>query len=380
VWGPQGFDAFNPGGIASHHVAAGSIGVLGGIFHLTCRPSYALYTVLRIGNIETVLASSTAAVSWAALVASGTMWYGSASNPTECFGPTRYMWDLGLYLEATETVVQRECAGNRPERCKTAWDRVPDRLAFYDYLGHNPAKGGLFRTGPMVLGDGIVLGWLGHPTFNLADGTTVYPRRMPTFFETFPTLFLDSTGVVRADQPFRRAEAKYSLESVGLSVFINGGALNGVKLDAPGTVAGLARTAQFGELLDFDRTSNLVDGVLRTSVRGWQHHCTWWHLPPHVPTELRSLHRPTNREHRDCSREQYSSSVMGSTRGIRYHVVWQRIQPDGMLRSDEVHVGLGTLSRGDGDSRAEGMCWESSPFGGDGWVVRVDNLDDVVAA
>ena len=116
VWGPQGFDAFNPGGIASHHVAAGSIGVLGGIFHLTCRPSYALYTVLRIGNIETVLASSTAAVSWAALVASGTMWYGSASNPTECFGPTRYMWDLGLYLEATETVVQRECSGNLTSR------------------------------------------------------------------------------------------------------------------------------------------------------------------------------------------------------------------------------------------------------------------------
>jgi photosystem II P680 reaction center D1 protein len=41
----------------------------------------------------------------------------------------------------------------------------------------------------MVLGDGIVLGWLGHPTFNLTDGTSVYPRRMPTFFETFPTLF-----------------------------------------------------------------------------------------------------------------------------------------------------------------------------------------------
>ena len=148
---------------------------------------------------------------------------------------------MGLYLEATETVVQRECAGNVPARCQSAWERVPDRLAFYDYLGHNPAKGGLFRTGPMVLGDGIVLGWLGHPTFNLADGTPVYPRRMP----------------------------KYSLESVGLSVVLRGGALNGVRLDAPGTVAGLARTAQFGELLDFDRTSNLVDGVLRTSVRGW---------------------------------------------------------------------------------------------------------------
>jgi hypothetical protein len=94
---------------------------------------------------------------WAALVASGTMWYGSGSNPAECFGPTRYMWDLDL-----------------PERCKTAWNKVPDRLAFYDYLGHNPAKGGLFRTGRMVLGDGIVLGWLGHPTFNLTDGTVVH--------------------------------------------------------------------------------------------------------------------------------------------------------------------------------------------------------------
>ena len=71
-------------------------------------------------------------------------------------------------------------------------------------------------------------------------------------------------------------------------VSLRGGALNGVRLDAPGTVAGLARTAQFGELLDFDRTSNLVDGVLRTSVRGWYtfaHLCFgllflfghWWH-------------------------------------------------------------------------------------------------------
>ena len=61
------------------------------------------------------------------------MWYGSASNPTECFGPTRYMWDLGLYLKATETVVQRECAGNAPASCQSASERVPDRLAFYDY-------------------------------------------------------------------------------------------------------------------------------------------------------------------------------------------------------------------------------------------------------
>lgn len=165
---------------------------------------------------------------------------------------------------------------------------MPDRLAFYDYLGHNPAKGGLFRTGPMVLGDGIVIGWLGHPSFSLADGSQVFPRRMPTFFETFPTLFLDSSGVVKADQPFRRAEAKYSLDSVGLRVTLNGGALSGVSLEAAGTVAGIARSAQFGELLDFDRTNVVVDGVLRSSVRGWYtfaHLCFgllflfghWWH-------------------------------------------------------------------------------------------------------
>lgn len=108
----------------------------------------------------------------------------------------------------------------------------------------------------MVLGDGIVIGWLGHPSFRLGDGTQVFPRRMPTFFETFPTLFLDGTGVVKADQPFRRAEAKYSLDSVGLRVTLNGGALSGVSLEAASAVAGIARSAQFGELLDFDRTTS----------------------------------------------------------------------------------------------------------------------------
>jgi photosystem II CP47 chlorophyll apoprotein len=28
--------------------------------------------------------------------------------------------------------------------------RIPDKLAFYDYIGNNPAKGGLFRAGPMI--------------------------------------------------------------------------------------------------------------------------------------------------------------------------------------------------------------------------------------
>ena len=140
----------------------------------------------------------------------------------------------------------------------------------------------------MVRGDGIVLGWLGHPSFSLPDGSHVFPRRMPSFFETFPIIFMDQAGVVRADQPFRRAEAKYALDAVGLQVQLLGGALSGVMLDAPSTTAAVARLAQFGELLDFDRSSVEADGVLRSSVRGWYvfSHLTfallflfghWWH-------------------------------------------------------------------------------------------------------
>jgi photosystem II CP47 chlorophyll apoprotein len=31
-WGAEGFDPYNPGGIASHHMAAGILGVLAGLF------------------------------------------------------------------------------------------------------------------------------------------------------------------------------------------------------------------------------------------------------------------------------------------------------------------------------------------------------------
>jgi photosystem II CP47 chlorophyll apoprotein len=50
---------------------------------------------------------------------------------------------------------------------------------------------------------------------------------MPTFFETFPVVLLDKDGVVRADVP-RRAESKYSIEQVGVSITFYGGELDGV--------------------------------------------------------------------------------------------------------------------------------------------------------
>jgi photosystem II CP47 chlorophyll apoprotein len=69
---------------------------------------------------------------------------------------------------------------------------------------------------------------LGHAVFTDKEGNTLFVRRMPTFFETFPVLLLDQDGVVRADIPFRRAESKYSIEQVGVSVSFFGGELDGL--------------------------------------------------------------------------------------------------------------------------------------------------------
>ncbi|KAL5644999.1 hypothetical protein ACJX0J_004131 [Zea mays] len=187
--------AVNPA-IALHHIAAGTLGILAGLFHLSVRPPQRLYKGV----------TSIAAVA-------GTMWYGSATTPIELFGPTRYQWDQGYF--------QQEI-----------YRRVSDGLAenlslsepFYDYIGNNPAKGGLFRAGSMDNGDGIAVGWLGHPVFRDKEGRELL------------------YGIVRADVPFRRAESKYSFY---------GGELNGVSYSDPAT------------------PTLKSDGVFRSSPRGW---------------------------------------------------------------------------------------------------------------
>jgi photosystem II CP47 chlorophyll apoprotein len=266
-WGADGFNPFNPGGIAAHHIAAGIFGIIAGIFHLTVRPPQRLYRALRMGNIETVLSSSISAVFWAAFVTSGTMWYGAAATPIELFGPTRYQWDSGYFQQEIERQVEASVTEGLSE--SQAWSRIPDKLAFYDYIGNNPAKGGLFRSGPMDKGDGIAEAWLGHPIFRDKDGRELTVRRMPAFFETFPVILVDKDGIIRADIPFRRAESKYSIEQVGVTVDFYGGKLNGQTFkDAP-TVKKFARKAQLGEVFEFDRTSLESDGVFRSSPRGW---------------------------------------------------------------------------------------------------------------
>lgn len=266
-WGPSGFNPFNPGGIVAHHIAAGVVGVIAGLFHLSVRPPERLYKALRMGNIETVLSSSIAAVFFAAFVVAGTMWYGNAATPIELFGPTRYQWDSGYFKQEINRRVQTSVANGAT--LSEAWSAIPEKLAFYDYVGNSPAKGGLFRTGPMNKGDGIAQEWLGHAVFTDKDGRELFVRRLPNFFENFPIVMTDKDGVVRADIPFRRAESKYSFEQAGVTVAFYGGKLDGQKITDPSVVKRYARASQLGEAFSFDRETLNSDGVFRTSPRGW---------------------------------------------------------------------------------------------------------------
>jgi photosystem II CP47 chlorophyll apoprotein len=63
--------------------------------------------------------------------------------------------------------------------------------------------------------------------FRDKEGRELTVRRIPAFFETFPVILVDKDGIIRADIPFRRAESKYSIEQVGVSVDFYGGKLNG---------------------------------------------------------------------------------------------------------------------------------------------------------
>jgi len=132
-WVAEGFDPYNPGGIPAHHIAAGIVGVLAGLFHLCVRPPQRLYNALRIGNIETVLSSSIAAIFWAAFVVAGTMWYGSATTPVELYGPTRYQWDQSFFQQEIENRIQTNIEKGRS--LSQSWRQIPEKLAFYDYIG-----------------------------------------------------------------------------------------------------------------------------------------------------------------------------------------------------------------------------------------------------
>ena len=190
------------GVIPSNHTLAGLLGTLVGIWHLGVRPNPPVYTLVGMGNIESVLSSSIAAVFFIAYLVSSTMWYSGVTTPVELLGPSRYQWDNAFFsLELA----------SRVKSTSNSWNAVPDKLVLYDDIGCNPAKGGLFRSGPMIKGDGLAQSWVGHAYFEMGT-LSLTVRRMPAFFETFPVLLVDQGGTLRSDIPFRRAESLYSIE------------------------------------------------------------------------------------------------------------------------------------------------------------------------
>ena len=259
-----GLTSFCYGSISAHHISAGLLGLFAGLWHISSRPSPSIFKLVAMSNIESVLASSIAAVFFTTLIVASSVWYGSPTIPLELFGPTRYQWDNGYF----SLDLERRVKSVQAVSVASAWEQIPDKLTLYDYIGSNPAKGGLFRSGPLLKGDGVVQNWVGAGVFE--SGTlTLYVRRMPAFFETFPVILIDQGGTVRADIPFRRAESRYSIEQVGVSLYFSGGILSGVGYSTPSIVKSYARKAQFGQIFTFDRRIAGSDGVYRTSSRGW---------------------------------------------------------------------------------------------------------------
>jgi photosystem II CP47 chlorophyll apoprotein len=165
------------GVISSNHIIAGVAGFLISIWHISTRPQPSLYNLLAMGNLEVVLASSISSVFFLGYLVSATMWYASVTTPLELLGPSRYQWDNAYFA----LDIGSRLTTNNGVLLSSSWDQIPDKLVLYDYIGCNPSKGGLFRSGPMVKGDGIVQNWLGHPYFEMGT-LSLTVRRMPAFF------------------------------------------------------------------------------------------------------------------------------------------------------------------------------------------------------
>nr|AVY51807.1 CP47 apoprotein of photosystem II [Pyrocystis lunula] len=264
VYSLVGLTPYCYGSITSHHIAAGWLGIIIGLWHISTRPGPWLYRLLVMYNIEAVLSSSIASVLSVAAITSSCMWFGSVTSSIELVGPTRYQWDNGYFSND----IQRRVNMNYGYRLNRAFNLIPDKLVLYDYVGNNPAKGGLFRAGPIIKGDGIVQNWLGHTLFEIGSSPLLV-RRMPSFFETFPVILLDQAGTVRADIPFRRAESRYSLEQTHVTLGFQGGIYDGAEYSSPSIVKSYARKAQFGELFTFEQSSCCSEGLYRTSSRCW---------------------------------------------------------------------------------------------------------------
>ena len=68
VYSVIGFTPFCYGVLSSHHIVAGFLGIIIGLWHTSSRPGPTIYKLLYLGNVEEVLSSSIAAVFFTALI------------------------------------------------------------------------------------------------------------------------------------------------------------------------------------------------------------------------------------------------------------------------------------------------------------------------
>ena len=256
---------FSYGVISSNHILGGFFGISVAIWHISSRPGPSLYSLLKMGNLEEVLSTSIGALFFIAGLIQAGMWYRRVSTSLELFGPSRYHWDNAYFSLDIEGRVK----SLNSIFLNKAWEQVPDKLMLYDYIGSNPSKGGLFRSGPILKADGLVQNWLGHASFEIGT-LSLGIRRMPAFFERFPVILIDGGGSLRADIAFRRASSSLSIEESDVVLLFSGGILNAREYSRPSLVKDYARKALNGEIFTFDKKRRpSADGVWRTSPRGW---------------------------------------------------------------------------------------------------------------
>ncbi len=151
------------GGIAAHHIAAGVVGIIAAYSTSQLDPQNGSIKPYGWGTLKqyflAVLQQFSLLLSLL-LVLCGTE---TLPLPSNCLA-------LPVTNGIKATSVKKFSAASKLTLLKVqtldqAWSQIPEKLAFYDYVGNSPAKGGLFRTGPMVKGDGIAQSWQGHAVF-----------------------------------------------------------------------------------------------------------------------------------------------------------------------------------------------------------------------
>ncbi|MCD7461608.1 hypothetical protein HAX54_046579 [Datura stramonium] len=122
-----------------------------GPIHLSVRPPQCLYKGLRMGNIETVLSSSIAAVFFAFLLLPELCGMVRQLPRLNYLGP---LVINGIRGTSQQEIYRRVSAGlAENQSLSEAWSKIPGKLAFYDYIGNNPANGGLFPSRRAQLGE-----------------------------------------------------------------------------------------------------------------------------------------------------------------------------------------------------------------------------------